>query len=262
MSEEKKITFGRFVWHDMVSQDKEKAVEFYTALFGWELEDFDMGDRGVYTMWKADNQTMGGFGQAPSADVPAHWAGFVQVENIEETVARVEQNGGTLLHDIIDIPEVGKAVPFTDPAGGVVQAFQALKPFSVAPDYRPPELSVCWNELVSHDPVASQAFYTEVFGWKAVKEDMGGFEYTLFMVDEMQVAGLMQAPPEHKGPTVWLSHVYVDNLATTKEKAISLGATILMEPQTMPGIGSFFLLRDPFGAFIYAFEPEESKKVC
>lgn len=262
MGEEKKITYGRFVWHDMVSQDEEKAVKFYTQLFGWGVEDWDMGDQGVYRMWKAGDETQGGFMKAPAPEVPSHWVGYVQVENIEETAARVEQNGGTLMHDIIDIPEIGRALPIQDPTGGIIQAYQSLNPTAVAANFRPPELTVCWNELVSHDPAASQAFYTEVFGWKAVKEDMGGFEYTLFMVDEMQVAGLMQAPPEHKGPTVWLSHVYVDDLAKTKEKASSLGATILMEPKTMPGIGSFFLFRDPFGAFIYAFEPDESKKVC
>ena len=206
---------------------------------------------------------MGGFMNPPAPEVPPHWQGYVQVENIEETAARVENNGGKLLSPIIDIPEVGKAVSFQDPSGGVASGFQAVKPFSVAPDYRPPELSVCWNELVSTDPEASAAFYTEVFGWNSEKTDMGGgFDYYIFSVEGMQVAGLMQAPPTHRGPTMWLAHVYVDSLSETLNKAKELGANIVMEPQTIPNVGSFFLFCDPFGAFINAFEPTEEMKEC
>lgn len=259
-----KVKWGRFCWHDNVSDDQAKAIEFYTSLFGWELEDFDTGPSGIYKMWKAsDGTTMGGFMDKPMPEAPNFWLGFVQVENADETLGRVTANGGTALSPIIDIPEIGRAVTFKDPQGGVFGAYQPLNtPFATLPDWRPPRLSVCWNELISADVAASTAFYTEVFGWKATTQEMGpGFEYTLFTtIEGMQVAGLMQAPPPHDDMTAWLAHVYIDDLAATLEKAKSLGGKVHTEPQTIPDIGSFALVEDPNGAFFHAFEPVAEKK--
>ncbi len=259
MSDNATVTWGRFCWHDMVSADTDKAIDFYTGLFGWELEDFNLGDHGVYKMWKAgDGTTMGGFMDLPTPETPPHWLGFVQVEDVEATLARVSGNGGTPLGPVIDIPEIGRAAAFRDPQGGVLGAYQpANQPFSTPVDWRPPKLGVCWNELVSGDVTASMAFYTEVFGWKAQTQEMSpGFEYTVFATPEgMQVAGLMQAPPPHGDMTAWLAHICIDDLGAILERAKGLGARIHTEPQAIPGVGSFALVEDPQGAFFHAFQP-------
>lgn len=262
MSDALTVKWGRFCWHDNVSDDKAKAIEFYTSLFGWELEDFDMGPEGVYQMWKAaDGTTMGGFMDKPMPEAPNFWLGFVQVEDADDTVARVTSNGGTALGPIVDIPEIGRAVTFKDPQGGVFGAYQPLREgFSTPVNWVAPRLSVCWNELISADIAASTAFYTEVFGWRAEVRSMGpGFDYTIFKTPEgMQVAGLMQAPPPHDEMTAWLAHVYVDDLTATLEKAKSLGAKLHAEPKTIPTVGSFALLEDPNGAYFHAFQPDPS----
>ncbi len=260
MSDATTVRWGRFCWHDNVSDNTEKAIGFYTSLLGWELEDFDMGPNGIYKMWKAaDGTTMGGFVDKPMPEAPNFWLGFVQVEDADATLGRVTANGGTALSPIMDIPEIGRAVTFKDPQGGVFGAYQPLgEGFSTPVDWMPPRLSVCWNELMSGDVAASTAFYTEVFGWKAeIKEMAPGFDYTIFSSPEgMQVAGLMQSPPPHEAMTAWMAHIYIDDLAATLDKAKTLGATIHSEPQAVPGVGSFALLEDPNGAMVSAFQPE------
>jgi predicted enzyme related to lactoylglutathione lyase len=263
MSDDTKVKWGRFCWHDNVSDDPAKAIEFYTGLLGWELEDFDMGPAGTYKMWKAsDGTTMGGFVDKPMPEAPSFWLGFVQVEDADETLARVTNNGGIALSPIIEIPGIGRAVTCKDPQGGVFGAYQPLGDgFETAADWVPPRLAVCWNELISADVAASTAFYAEVFGWKGTVQEMApGFQYTIFTTAEgMQVAGLMQAPPPHTGMTAWLAHVSIDDLAATLEKAKSLGGKVHTEPQTIPNIGSFALVADTNGAFFYAFEPSAGK---
>jgi len=260
MSDTNEVTYGRFVWYDIINGDEAGAVDFYTKLFGWQIEETDMGPAGVYKTWTDGKEPRGGFMDKPAPDVPAHWVGYVSVENIEETVARIENYGGKLLNPVMDVPEVGKVVPFMDPTGGVVAAYQPNSPTSVAANLMPPPLTVCWNELLTNDVAAAKAFYTEVFGWRAKENDMGEFKYTVFFSGEMQVAGLFPAPPDMGGHTAWLSHVYVSNLATTLVKAKELGATIVMPPRTMPEIGSFFLMKDPQRAHVFAFEPPEAMK--
>ena len=265
MGDNTNVKWGRFCWHDNVSDPKEKSIEFYTSLFGWEIEDFDMGPNGIYKMWKAaDGTTMGGFMDKPMPEAPNFWLGFVQVENADETLARVTGNGGAALSPIMDIPEIGRAVTFKDPQGGVFGAYQPYGDgFSTPVDWKPGRLSVCWNELISNDVAGSTAFYTEVFGWKAQNMEMGpGFEYTMFSTPEgLQVGGLMQAPEPHGDMTAWLAHVYIDDLAATLEKAKNLGAKVHMEPKTIPGIGSFALIEDPQGAMFHAFQPAP-EEVC
>lgn len=260
MSDTSNVTYGRFVWYDLINSDEAGAIDFYTRLFGWQVEDMDMGPAGVYKMWGDGKEPRGGFMDKPAPDVPAHWVGYVSVENIEDTVNRVQNNGGKLLNPIMDIPDVGRFAPFTDPTGGVVAAYQSNNPTPVPANLMPPRLTVCWNELLSTDVAAAEAFYTEVFGWQSKVNEMPGFKYTVFLSGEMQVAGLMQAPPDMGNHSSWLSHVYVDNLTRTLNKANELGAKIIMPPRTMPNIGSFFLLQDPQGAHIFAFEPTQEMK--
>ena len=261
MTEDTNVTWGRFTWHDNVSDDKDKAIEFYTRLLGWEFEDFDMGPDRVYKMWKAgDGSTMGGFMDKPMPEAPNFWLGFVQVENADETLARATGHGGTALSPVMEIPNIGRSVTIRDPQGGVIGLFQPLgEPFSTAPDWSPPRLGICWNELMSSDVAASTAFYTEVLGWHAeVKEMMPGMEYTLFTVDGMMVAGLMQSPPPHEKMTAWMGHLLVDDLAPALDKARSLGGKVHTEPQAIPDVGTFALIEDPTGAFIHLFQASVS----
>jgi uncharacterized protein len=260
MSDTNTVTYGRFTWYDMINGDEAGAIDFYTKLFGWQIEDMDMGPAGVYKTWSDGKEPRGGFMNKPAPDVPAHWVGYVSVENIEETVNRVENNGGKLLCPVMDIPDVGKIAPFMDPTGGAIAAYQSNNPTAVAANFMPPRLTVCWNELLTNDVPAATAFYSEVFGWRSKVNEMPGFKYTVFFSGEMQVAGLMPAPPDMGGQSSWLSHVYVDNLTETLNKAKELEAKIIMPPRTMPNIGSFFLLQDPQGAHIFAFEPTKEMK--
>jgi uncharacterized protein len=259
MTDDKSVTWGRFTWHDNVSDHQDEAIEFYTQLLGWEIEDLDMGPAGVYKMWKAgDDSTMGGFGDKPMPEAPNAWLGYVQVENADETLARATSHGGTALSPVIEIPDIGRAVTIQDPQGGVFGVFQPLsEPFSTAPDWQPPRLAVCWNELMSADVPAATAFYTEVLGWHAeVKEMVPGMDYTIFTAAEgMMVAGLMQSPPPHGDMTAWMAHIYVDDLEQSLDKARTLGAKVHAEPQTIPGVGSFSLIEDPLGAFVNLFQP-------
>jgi predicted enzyme related to lactoylglutathione lyase len=59
------------------------------------------------------------------------------------------------------------------------------------------------------------------------------------------------APPPH-----WLSHVRVENLDETIEKAKSAGGKLAAGPFEMSEVGRIAILTDPQGAYISAYQPE------
>ena len=75
MSTQVKSRIGTFVWHENVTTDPKRAQEFYTELFGWDIEVFKT-DEFEYPMISVNGQSHGGFPPV-QAGSPPHWAGNV-----------------------------------------------------------------------------------------------------------------------------------------------------------------------------------------
>ena len=110
---------------------------------------------------------------------------------------------------------------------------------------------ISWNELVTSDTAASEAFYCNLFGWTAhTSEALPGVKYTCFMQGERPIGGMIGLAPEEGAPTAWVNYVTVADVKAAVEKATSLGATIIKEITAIPGMGTFAVLSDPQGATI------------
>jgi predicted enzyme related to lactoylglutathione lyase len=68
-------------------------------------------------------------------------------------------------------------------------------------------------------------------------------------------AGIL-APPMPQAPHAWLPYVAVANADATSEKAKRLGATTLVPPTSVPGVGRFTIVADPQGAAIGILQGE------
>jgi predicted enzyme related to lactoylglutathione lyase len=113
-----------------------------------------------------------------------------------------------------------------------------------------------WHEQVSSDPVQAQEFYSQLFGWGTEVFKPGEVDYAMISVDGRAHGGygraLEGAPPPH-----WLSHVRVDDLDETIEKAKRAGGDLAAGPFDMSEVGRIGILEDPQGAFISAYQPAE-----
>ena len=115
-------TTGAFSWVELMTTDPAAAKEFYGELFGWELEAAPMGDM-EYTVVKVDGRPAGGIMNMPPTmppGVPPHWGAYVTVANVDETVAKVEQLGGSVHLPPTDIPGVGRFAVVADPQGATI----------------------------------------------------------------------------------------------------------------------------------------------
>lgn len=243
---------GRFVWHDHISADVERAKAFYTELLGWETETWKPGEMD-YPMIKAGGQMHGGFGPAQGG-APSHWLGHVLVDDVDAAVARAEGAGGGTLAEPMDIPDVGRMAVLADPQGAV---FSVFTPLGEAPSS---EGAFVWDELLTTDVEGAKRFYGEVVGWTTNDKDMGEMgTYTLFRrAGDVDSAGCMTMPPGVEAPPHWLTYLATDDVDATVAKAQSLGGQKLMGPMDIPDVGRLAVLQDPTGAAFGIFKPSNA----
>lgn len=111
-----------------------------------------------------------------------------------------------------------------------------------------------WHEQVSSDPKQAQSFYTQLFGWGTEVFKPGEVDYTMISSGGQTHGGFAKAmegaPPPH-----WLSHVRVEGLDETIEKAKSAGGELAAGPFEMDEVGRIAIIRDPQGAHLGVYEP-------
>ena len=114
---------GHIGWCDLMSDDVDKARDFYTGVLGWDTEVMDIG-RGPYTVFKADDRPVAGLmgkpPEGPASFAPTAWTSYVTVDDVDARTARVAAAGGGVLAGPMDIPTVGRMSIIQDPTGGVI----------------------------------------------------------------------------------------------------------------------------------------------
>ena len=119
--DERMKTHGAVGWCDLMSDDVDKARDFYSAVIGWDTEVMDIG-MGPYTVLKAGGGPAAGMMAKPpqAACAPNAWTSYVTVDDVDACAARVAGAGGTVLNGPVDIPTVGRLAIIQDPTGGVI----------------------------------------------------------------------------------------------------------------------------------------------
>ena len=85
---------------DIPVTDMDRAKGFYTTLFGWQIAELP-GFEG-YPMWQAPNKISGG-GLAPRSEGFTQPRSYVEVDSIDETVAKAKDAGGKVLMEKSEI---------------------------------------------------------------------------------------------------------------------------------------------------------------
>ena len=113
-----------------------------------------------------------------------------------------------------------------------------------------------WYELLTSDPKAAIAFYTDVVGWKTEKWQTG--DYTMWVGGQGPLGGVMLLPDRAKAmgaPPHWIANVQVANVDDTIAKVKALGGQIYVTEE-VPTVGRFAVIADPQGAVITVFTPQ------
>ncbi|HEX9945336.1 MAG TPA: VOC family protein [Thermoanaerobaculia bacterium] len=254
MAEEKVL--GKFVWHDLMTTDLEKAVAFYTELLPWTINEQAMEGFGTYKMIRAAGEDHGGFVQlSPEDNVPSHWIGYVTVDDVDAASARAVELGGQAPVPGMDIPGIGRFGVILDPQGAAVSPYKPNTWRGEGYEGPPRPGTFAWHELLALDPETEGRFFCEVFGWTLAEMEMGEMgTYHLFKrAGGSKDAGGMLKKPDGTAPSSWLPYVSVEDVDATAARIEPLGGRIWVQPRDIPGVGRFAVASDPTGAYFALF---------
>ena len=114
-----------FVHVELTTHDLPKAKEFYSALFGWQLQDMPMAGGRNYTMINVGEGTGGGMMTAPDPGIPPHWLPYVAVDDLAASTQRAKDLGATMIMENIPVADFGRFTILKDPTGAVIAMWQA-----------------------------------------------------------------------------------------------------------------------------------------
>jgi len=248
---------GKFFWFDLMTTDTAAAAKFYSQVVGWGVQDagapgppdapgsdytlFTVGDRGVAGLMPVPAEMQG---QARPC-----WMSYIAADDVDQTVAKLQELGGVLHRGPIDVPGVIRFAVVSDPQGAGFLVARGL--VEDAPPDLPPRTpgTAGWHELYAEDGASALAFYEALFGWtKTEAFDLGEMgSYQTFATGGPPAGGVMTRPPQIPAP-YWGVYIVVEALGAAIERVTAAGGTILMGPHQVPGGEWIVQGLDPQGA--------------
>lgn len=111
-----------------------------------------------------------------------------------------------------------------------------------------------WYELMTRDPDAAKAFYSDVLGWTIGDQTPGKMDYRMIAAGDDFVGGVFRLTDdmyEQGARPIWLGYVGVDHVDATLTKLEKLGGSVLMPATDIPDVGRIAMVADPQGVPFY-----------
>jgi predicted enzyme related to lactoylglutathione lyase len=107
-----------FSWYELATTDVAAALDFYSAVFGWEkTSEHDMGPLGTYVLFGRNEAPLGGIFAKLAEQPEPSWLGYVRVKDLHQTVKKVKSAGGKLINGPMEVPGGDWIAQFLDPQG-------------------------------------------------------------------------------------------------------------------------------------------------
>jgi predicted enzyme related to lactoylglutathione lyase len=242
---------GEFIWYELITPDPDGAKAFYDAVMGWDVGP-PSDDHMAYREIRAGSGHAGGMMQL-TYDMAAHgarptWLGYIGVDDVDQSVASIEQGGGKVLMPAFDIPNVGRIALVADPQGVPFYVMRGASE-ETSNAFSPTEAGHCsWNELATGDQAAALDFYTSRFGWtKGDVMPMGDMgDYQFITHHGVMLGAMMTAAPGN--PSRWRFYFRGADVDAAKQAVEAGGGTVVHGPQEVPGGDRILIGTDPQGA--------------
>jgi predicted enzyme related to lactoylglutathione lyase len=241
---------GDFIWYELLTRDPGAAKRFYDPVAGWTIEAQASGPMD-YRMIDTGDGLVGGT-MTLTREMTDHgarptWLGYIGVDDVDATVAKVEGKGGKVMMPATDIPDVGRIAMVTDPQGNPFYVMRGAVD-RVSTSFDPAKTGhAAWNELQTSDLDAAKGFYPDVFGWTLGEVmpmgEMG--DYQFIHHDGRMIGAMMKAPPG--APTGWSFAFFNQDVDAAVARIRELGGTVNQGPMEVPGDQRAVMATDPEG---------------
>ena len=235
---------GTPCWVDLGVTDIPKAKAFYSALFGWEIQD-GPPEAGGYSMCEIGGLPVAGIGASQGG--PVFWTTYIATEDADKTAEAIKAAGGSLVMEPFDVMDVGRMFIAADPGGAMFGIWQAKAHTGVRLANEPGSLT--WSENMSRDYEANRAFYGAVFGYHF--SDIGGpdMQYATLDIDGRPVGGIGSIgadQPADQRP-YWGTYFAVADTDEAVTRAVELGGSVVAPAWDSP-YGRMAVVADDQGA--------------
>ena len=247
------------VHFEIAGPDGTALQQFYRDLFGWSIE-AQGEETGFYGLVQANEGGIGGGIMQSTAEMPVdnYVSVYVQVDSLQATLDKAAGIGGATCMPPMEIaPGMGSIAMFADPANNGIGLYEMPSEWDGEMPPKGNAPPVVHFEIGGKDAAALQNFYESMFGWQFhFHEEMN---YRIIQQEGGEMGGIGGGLFEHTDempPNAPSIGVMVDDLQAYLDKAVSLGATALMQPSDIPGgFGSIAIFYDTAGNRITLFKP-------
>lgn len=115
---------GKVYWTELMTRDVKAAVDYYTALCGWTVDEMPMGEGTTYWVCSREGVPTAGImdmsGSEEMADLPPHWFSYLAVDDLDAAIALTEASGGKLTRPVFEVPDTGHIALVIDPTGAPI----------------------------------------------------------------------------------------------------------------------------------------------
>ena len=226
---------GTPCWIDLMVTDSEAARQFYSRLFGWDIQD-GPPEAGGYLMCMLKGRPVAAISPKPAENpYPNVWSTYLASDDLDTTAAKAKAAGSQFMMEPMDVMTAGRLAFAMDPTGAPYGIWQAGEHTGVGVYNEPGAL--IWNELMTRDYQGAKAFYSSVFGF--TYDDLGeSFAYsTVRRAGDGQIVGglgELDASKPAEVPASWVIYFMVENCDASAAKALELGASIVRQPFDTP----------------------------
>lgn len=239
---------GKFVWHDLVTDDPRAAQRFYGGLFGWTFErSARPGGDAPYVLIRSEGRYVGGIVDVedPRDGDYSRWLGYLSVPDVDAAVRATRRAGGEALAAPVNLGDRLRAAAVRDPQGALLGLVHSQAGDPADRPLRPGR--VAWNELLAADDEAAAEFYAGLAAFRPETLARRGGRYIVLEASGQARAGIQQLPSPDAAP-LWLTHFAVEDPTAAARQARALGGTVLLEPTPAVRDGAMAIVRDPNGA--------------
>ncbi|MEU5694517.1 VOC family protein [Actinosynnema sp. NPDC020468] len=234
-------------WLDIGSPDVDRAVAYYTALFGWGFE--PLGEDTGYGVFRQDEDVVAAIGPLTEEGARSEWTVYFRVDDADGAVAAAAEAGGAVRVPPFDVFTNGRMAALTDPTGAEFAIWQPRDTAGL--DLVTDPVSLAWVELHTDNPGDARAFYHSVLEWNSadVPTPGGDGEYVLLTPrdggDSSSFGGVVRK--EH-GKSHWLPYFEVPDADAVMARNDELGGGLVLPAVYAAGVGRTAWLSDPSGA--------------
>jgi len=245
---------GTPCWVDVSVDDVPKAIAFYNALFGWDIE-LGAPEVGGYSIAHQDGHIVAAISpKMAGPDAPTVWTTFLASDDVDATADKIKAAGGQVLAGPMDVMEEGRMAVAMDPAGAAFALWQGAHTTGLQVANEPGALT--WNEQMSRDFDGSKAFYQAVFGYGYQDMSGEGFKYATPTVGDHEVGGIGEYPEGTPAeiPAAWATYFAVTDTDAAAAKVTELGGSVVRPPEDTP-YGRIAVVADDQGAVFSVITP-------